>query len=98
MRDASDVSTPQKVKRIGIILADMGKVNVSVLKFLILHMNTLQQTFEFEFLPTCKDEFLQKLSKQTKLSKVSSKGSSSLSHKGYGVTNWPFHTLKHGML
>lgn len=52
MRDASDVSTPQEVKHIGIILANMGKVNVQVLKFLVLHMNTLQQTFEFEFLPT----------------------------------------------
>ncbi len=52
MRDASDVSTPQKVKHIGIILADMGKVNVQVLKYLVLHTNTLQQTFEFEFLPT----------------------------------------------
>jgi len=74
MRDASDVSTPQKVKRIGIILADMGKVNVPVLKFLILHMNTLQQTFEFEFLPTCKDEFLQKLSKQTSVNRNEIKG------------------------
>ncbi len=74
MRDASDVSTPQKVKRIGIILADMGKVNVPVLKFLILHMNTLQQTFEFEFLPTYEDEFLQKLSKQTSVDRNEIKG------------------------
>ncbi len=74
MRDASDVSTPQKVKRIGIILADMGKVNVPVLKFLVLHMNTLQQTFEFEFLPTYEDEFLQKLSKQTSVDRNEIKG------------------------
>ena len=74
MRDASDVSTPQEVKHIGIILADMGKVNVQVLKFLVLHMNTLQQTFEFEFLPTYEDEFLQKLSKQTSVDRNEIKG------------------------
>ncbi len=74
MRDALDVSTPQKMKRIGIILADMGKVNVPVLKFLVLHMNTLQQTFEFEFLPTNEDEFLQKLSKQTSVDRNEIKG------------------------
>jgi len=63
MRDASDVSTPQKVKRIGIILADVGKVNEPVLKFLVLHMNTLQKTFEFEFLSAnLQDSFIKMLS------------------------------------
>ncbi len=45
-------------KRIGILLGDMGKFNrnIPVLKYLVLHMNTLQKTFEFEFLPTNFDE------------------------------------------
>jgi len=64
MRDASDVSPPQEVKHIGIILADMGKVNVQVLKFLVLHMNTLQQTFEIEFLPTHPQDPLLKILSQ----------------------------------
>ena len=57
-------STPQ-VQKIGILLGDLGKFNVSVLKFLVLQMNTLQQTFEYEFLPIDrKDIFLQTVSYQ----------------------------------
>ena len=48
------------------MLADLGKLNIPVLKYLVLQINSLQQTFEYEFLPTnFIDEFLQKLSNQT---------------------------------
>ena len=36
--------------RIGIVLGDVGKLNVAVLKYLVVHLNTLQHAFEFEFL------------------------------------------------
>ena len=36
--------------RVGVILGELGKLNVPALKYLILHLNTLQRTFEFEFL------------------------------------------------
>ncbi len=53
MNDISKGATPQTPRRIGILLADMGKFNrnIPILQYLVLHMNTLQKTFEFEFLP-----------------------------------------------
>ncbi len=65
MSNLSETSTKREVKQIAILLADLGKLNVSVLKYLVLHINTLQQTFEYEFLPSEDGEFLQKLSPQT---------------------------------
>lgn len=63
MTNTSQIPRQQEVKRIGILLADLGKFNIPVLKFLVLQMNTLQQTFEYEFLPAPReDEFLQTLS------------------------------------
>jgi hypothetical protein len=63
MSTPPEVTSPQHIQKIGILLGDLGKFNVSVLKFLILHMNTLQQTFEYELLPVDpEDEFFQKLS------------------------------------
>ncbi|HEU0002299.1 MAG TPA: hypothetical protein VFQ36_15455 [Ktedonobacteraceae bacterium] len=58
MNDISKGAISQTPKRIGILLADMGKFNrnVSVLKYLVLHMNTLQGAFTFEFLPADIDE------------------------------------------
>lgn len=35
--------------RIGILLGDLGEVNTVALKYLIVHLNTLQTDFEFEF-------------------------------------------------
>jgi hypothetical protein len=67
MDDASKVAIQQLPKRIGILLADMGKFNrsIPVLKYLVLHMNTLQKTFEYEFLPDVSDDmFLQMLANQ----------------------------------
>ena len=53
------------VKRIGILLGDLKKTNVSALKYLLLSLNTRQRLFEYEFLP-CKDgdELLVELSKK----------------------------------
>lgn len=36
---------------IGIMLGELGDVNQAALKYLIVHLNTLQSTFEFEILP-----------------------------------------------
>ena len=36
--------------RVGVILADLGKLNVTSLKYLIVHLNTLQHSIEFELL------------------------------------------------
>jgi len=36
--------------RVGVVLADLGKLNVIALKYLITHLNTLQHCFEFEIL------------------------------------------------
>ena len=37
--------------RIGILLGPLGDLNTSALRFLILHLNTLQSAVEFEILP-----------------------------------------------
>lgn len=59
---------PKKVKRIGIMLTGFGKTNLSAFRFLVLKMNSLQSTFEFEFLPINGDDaFAQSLSSKTKL-------------------------------
>lgn len=61
-----EVTPLQQVQKIGILLGDLRKFNISVLKFLVLQMNMLQQTFEYEFLPIDhEDTFLQKLSYQS---------------------------------
>jgi len=36
--------------RVGVILADLGKLNTKALKYLVLYTNTLQTSIEFEFL------------------------------------------------
>jgi hypothetical protein len=36
--------------RVGVILADLGKLNVAALKYLITHLNMLQRSIEFELL------------------------------------------------
>lgn len=70
MDAASKVVAQQLPKRIGILLADMGKLNVPALKYLVLHMNTLQKIFEYEFLPVnFDDELLRKLTKYTSINR-----------------------------
>jgi hypothetical protein len=36
--------------RVGVILCELGKLNVTALKYLIVHLNTLQRSIEFELL------------------------------------------------
>ncbi len=48
--------------KIGIILTKLGGLDIKALKYLVLFQNTLQQSFEFEFLPTLDDSvFLKQL-------------------------------------
>jgi hypothetical protein len=49
--------TTKRVTRIGISVGRVPALNASALRFLVLHMNCLQTTFEFEFLPSA-PEFL----------------------------------------
>jgi hypothetical protein len=45
--------------RVGVILAALGKLNVIALKYLVVHLNTLQSSIEFEILsPNPEDELL----------------------------------------
>jgi hypothetical protein len=46
----------REVTRIGIILAPLSKLNLSALRFLVLELNTLQKSFEYEFLPCDADD------------------------------------------
>jgi hypothetical protein len=49
--------------RIGVVFADLGKLNVTALKYLIVHLNTLQRSIEFELLaPDSNDPLLVALS------------------------------------
>jgi hypothetical protein len=49
--------------RIGVVFADLGKLNVTALKYLIVHLNTLQRSIEFELLaPDPNDPLLTALS------------------------------------
>jgi hypothetical protein len=66
---------PKKVKRIGIMLSGFGKINLSAFRFLVLKMNSLQNTFEFEFLPLdSNDPFVQSLSSKFEINRNSLKG------------------------
>jgi hypothetical protein len=50
---------PAAPTRVGVILAALGKLNVVALKYLVVHLNTLQTSVEFEILsPNPKDELL----------------------------------------
>ena len=51
MSDMAQGPTGPKVPtRVGIILGDLGKLNVTALKYLIVHINTLQRSVEFEII------------------------------------------------
>lgn len=48
--------------RVGVVLADLGRLNVTALKYLVVHLNTLQTSIEFEFLsPDDNDPLLRSL-------------------------------------
>jgi hypothetical protein len=51
MNDVSPAANANAVpKRVGIIFGDLGKLNLAALKYLIVHLNTLQSSIEFELL------------------------------------------------
>lgn len=57
----SQTDAPGRVPtRVGVILGDLGKLNEAALKFLIVHLNTLQSVFEFELLAADHDDPLLK--------------------------------------
>src|SRR5450631_17691 len=59
----TEMANPAPAK-VGVILADLGKVNVTALKYLVVHLNTLQASIEFEFLaPDSDDPLLLSLAK-----------------------------------
>jgi hypothetical protein len=50
---------PEAPTRVGVILAGLGKLNATALKYLVVHLNTLQNSVEFEILsPDPQDELL----------------------------------------
>ena len=42
MNKAHEVQTSANPTRVGVVLADLGKLNVKALKYLVLHLNMLQ--------------------------------------------------------
>jgi hypothetical protein len=42
--------------RVGVVFGGLGKLNVAALKYLIVHLNTLQRSFEFEILTSKVDD------------------------------------------
>jgi hypothetical protein len=59
MTSEDSEAVPSAPARVGVILADLGKLNVTALKYLVVHLNTLQTSIEFEILsPNPDDEVL----------------------------------------
>lgn len=51
MNEALEANTSRTAPtRVGVILGDLGKLNLAALKYLIVHLNTLQGSIEFEML------------------------------------------------
>jgi hypothetical protein len=50
MTNADSEAMPSSPAKVGVILADLGKLNVTALKYLVVHLNTLQTSIEFELL------------------------------------------------
>jgi hypothetical protein len=64
MTSADPEAMPPGPAKVGVILADLGKLNVTALKYLVVHLNTLQTSIEFEILsPNPEDELLVTLGK-----------------------------------
>lgn len=63
MTASSPQTTTPAPLRVGVVLADLGKLNDTALKYLVVHLNTLQSSVEFEFLtPDENDPLLNSLS------------------------------------
>jgi len=58
MREHEQIAARETPKRIGILLGDLGKLNLRALKYLVLNMNSLQSAFQYEFLDCDPDDEL----------------------------------------
>lgn len=66
MNNENAAQLKAKPRRMGILLHDLKKVNIPALKFLILQLNSLQNVFEYEFLPCdAEDQFIKMLTPDT---------------------------------
>lgn len=63
MKTHSKLPSQNQIKRIGIIISGMKNANIPALSYLLLHLNTLQKTFEYEILPFEEDDKLIQLLK-----------------------------------
>lgn len=62
MNSKPEVTSEKDITRIGILLSYSDELDSPALRYLILHLNTLQHSFEYEILPyDSKDEFLRTL-------------------------------------
>jgi hypothetical protein len=60
---SSQTASTEIPAKVGVVFADLGKLNVTALKYLIVHLNTLQHSIEFELLaPDSNDPLLLSLS------------------------------------
>jgi hypothetical protein len=76
----------QRPRRIGILLNGLdGKANTVALRFLILEMNRVQRTFEYEFLPFDRDDFLAMLRSQGPLNRTDIKAQAAAFHQRYSA-------------
>jgi len=53
---STETVSPQAPARVGVILADLKNLNITALKYLVVHLNTLQSSIEFEFLAPAPDD------------------------------------------
>lgn len=62
--------TSSEVIRLGVILGPLGKLNINALRYLVLSINSLQNSFQFEIFPSPPedDKFMQLLSSKKRLS------------------------------
>ncbi len=60
-RDPHASSGMRTPARIGVVLADLGRLRVAALEYLILHLNTLQPHVEFELLDATNDPLVARL-------------------------------------
>jgi hypothetical protein len=76
-------------KRIGLVLVGLERANLTALRFLILQANSLQRTFEFEFLPLIRDKFLTELESRKVLDRQLVRRDASRFAEDYGAFPMP---------
>ena len=65
------MSQPVKPYRVGLVLLNSRALNEKPLKYLILRLNSLQESLEFEFLPATSDPYLAQLASKKPLHRQS---------------------------